>query len=85
MIGSELRIEEKLEVLNAMLTPAPERPRRKKPNPVTEDGEGSYMCDLCETTFPRANQFYGHLNSHRGERRWECAICHHKVSVTIDN
>lgn len=85
MIGSELHIEEKLEVLDAMLTPAPERPRKKKSDSVTEDGEGSYMCDLCETTFPRANQFYGHLHSHSGERKWECAICPHKVSVTADN
>jgi len=85
VIGSELHIEEKLEVLDAMLTPAPERPPKKKSNSVMEDGEGSYMCDLCETTFPRANQFYGHLHSHSGERRWECAICRHKVSVTTDN
>lgn len=79
VIGSELHIEEKLEVLDAMLTPAPERPRKKKLDSVTEDGEGSYMCDLCETTFPRANQFYGHLHSHSGERKWECAICPHKA------
>lgn len=79
MIGNELHIEQKLEVLDAMLTPAPERPRKKKSDPITEDGEGNYICDLCETTFSRANQFYGHLHSHSGERKWECAVCPGKV------
>lgn len=83
MIGNELHIEEKLEVLDAMLTPAPERSRKKKLDPVTEDGEGHYICDLCETTFPRANQFYGHLHSHSGERKWECATCPGNVMYSM--
>lgn len=79
MIGNELHIEQKLEVLDAMLTPAPERPRKRKSDPITEDRERIYICDLCETAFSRANQFYGHLHSHSGERNWECAICPGKV------
>ena len=67
-----------MEVLDAMLTPAPERSRKKSGSNV-KDAVGNYMCDLCENTFPRASQFYGHLHSHSGERKWECTICPKKV------
>ncbi|KAJ9574270.1 hypothetical protein L9F63_026085, partial [Diploptera punctata] len=82
LVGSDLHIEEKLEVLDAMLTPVPERSRKKKSESGVEDAEGNYMCDLCENTFPRASQFYGHLHSHSGERKWECTICPEKLTFT---
>ena len=62
-----------------MLTPAPERSRKKISKSNVEDAEGNYMCDLCELTFSRASQYYGHLHSHSGERKWECTVCPEKV------
>ncbi|XP_068087068.1 zinc finger protein 271 [Anabrus simplex] len=82
VIESELHIEDKLEVLDAMLTPLPEKARKVKKEPrkkgkEDKDGEEKeeYVCDLCGASFARAAQYYGHLHSHSGERKWECTLC----------
>ncbi|XP_046979398.1 zinc finger protein Xfin-like isoform X1 [Schistocerca americana] len=75
-VGNNLCIEDKLQIVDAMLTPAPKRIYKKKDKEEAsanvKEVDLSYLCQFCGASFPEKEAYYNHLNEHTEEQKLSC-------------
>lgn len=84
-VVSQMNVEDRVEVYNAILSPPPKRKPKLKKDSKQGSGSGIYTCEMCSKTFDCDMKYYGHLPMHthkneKGDFQWECSQCKDKVT-----
>lgn len=83
VFGDKLNDEEKLQVLEALMSTCQQKTSPQFPDLDANDLEpGRYDCNVCGKKNKSSSQYYGHLKKHKNDNfQWTCSQCPEGTSI----